>query len=118
MLVIAISLALPTSLHLVLNNTQTLLNSWDEQSNLTLFLESDISEKAGRKLGDKVLAWPEIKGARYIGADEALEDFRESSGLDEILSSLGENPLPAAVVLQPTKSDLDSLHELEKSSLN
>lgn len=111
-LVIAIALALPTSLHLLLNNVDALLNSWDQQNNLTLFLENGLSDKSAQSIEKKVLAWPEIESSRFISAELALEDFRESSGLEEILSSLDENPLPAAIVLKPSVQELDALETL------
>lgn len=113
-LVIAIALALPTSLHLLLSNVQVLLNSWDQQSNLTIFLDSGLSEKAVSTLDKKVRAWPEIKSSRYISAEQALEDFRENSGLEEVLASLDENPLPAAIVLEPKVQKVAELEQLEQ----
>jgi len=112
-LVIAIALALPTSLHLLLNNVQALLNSWDHQSNMTLFLDKRLSEKAINLLNDEVKAWPEIDKTRYISAEQALKDFRASSGLSEVLATLEENPLPASLVLQPKAQDIPSLEALE-----
>ncbi len=114
MLVIAISLALPSALHLLLNNTQSLLNSWDQQNNLTLFLDLDLSEQAGRSLESKLAEWPTIKDTRYISATQALEDFRKSSGLEHILESLDKNPLPAAIVIQPLNADVQALRTLQQ----
>jgi cell division transport system permease protein len=113
-LVIAIALALPTSLHLLLNNVQALLNSWDQQSNLTLFLESGLNDEAAMTLDKKIRAWPEIKNSRYISAEQALEDFRESSGLEEVLATLDVNPLPAAFVIEPKVQQVHELKKLEK----
>lgn len=113
-LVIAIAIALPTSLYLLLNNVEALLNSWDQQSNLTLFLDSNLSEEAAKNLDEKVRAWPEISKTRYISAEQALEDFRASSGLQEVLGTLDENPLPAAIVLQPNVQEIAALEVLEQ----
>lgn len=113
-LVIAIALALPTSLHLLLNNVQALLNSWDQQSNLTLFLESGLNERAVQQLHQELSAWPEISSSRHISAEQALQDFRASSGLAEVLETLDENPLPAAIVLQPNVQEIEALELLEK----
>jgi cell division transport system permease protein len=112
-LVIAISLALPTSLHLLLNNVQALLNTWDQQSNLTIFLDSGLSSDKALKLEKEIKTWPEIKETRFISAEQALKDFKENSGLEEVLNSLDENPLPAAIVLRPKSQGLKVLGELE-----
>lgn len=113
-LVIAISLALPTSLHLLLNNVHSLLHSWDQQNNITIFLESDLSEQQGLQLEKKLSAWNEFSRTRFISAEQALEDFRKSSGLEEVIASLDENPLPAAIVLQPESQDVDQFQAISK----
>ncbi len=113
-LVIAIALALPTSLHLLLNNVEAVLNSWDQQNNLTLFFDEGVSEQKSLSIQKKVDAWSEVESTRYISAEEALEEFRESSGLEDVLSSLDENPLPATLILRPKVQDLDSITKLEK----
>jgi cell division transport system permease protein len=113
-LVIAIALTLPTSLHLLLNNVQTLLRSWEQQGNLTLFLDKGLDEKAIQAFNDQLRTWPEINKTRYISAEQALEDFRESSGLKEVLATLDENPLPAALILQVKNQDIPSLEALEE----
>jgi len=91
-----------------------LLNRWNQQSNLTVFLDSGLSEKAALSLDGQVRAWPEIINSRYISADQALEDFRASSGLEEVLESLDVNPLPAAIVLQPNVQEIIALERLEE----
>lgn len=113
-LVIAISLALPTSLHLLLNNVQLLLHSWDQQNNVTVFLDLGLSDNAARKLEQRIVEWPEVSASRYISTEDALQDFRKSSGLEEILANLDENPLPAALVLQPLSKDIEALEVLAK----
>ncbi len=113
-LVIAISLALPTSLHLLLNNVHSLLHTWDQQNNITIFLESDLSEQQARKLEEKLSTWNEFSRTRFISAEQALEDFRKSSGLEEVLASLDENPLPAAIVLQPKSQDVDEFQNISQ----
>lgn len=113
-LVIAISLALPTSLHLLLNNVHSLLHSWDQQNNITIFLESGLSEQQGLQLEKKLSGWDEFSRTRFISAEQALEDFRKSSGLEEVIASLDENPLPAAIVLQPESQDVDQFQAISK----
>ncbi len=116
-LVIAISLALPSSLYLLLNNVQGLVNNWDEQSNISVFLKKGLSESTALSIEKKIQSWDSVKETRYISADQALEEFRKSSGLEDILETLETNPLPATLIIIPYRSGVAVLEELEKRLL-
>lgn len=116
-LVIAISLALPGSLYLLLNNVQALVNNWDEQSNISVFLKKDFNEALIAPFEKKILAWDEVKETRYISAAQALEEFRESSGLEDIIETLDSNPLPATIIIIPHDSKVPVLETIEQRLL-
>ncbi|MFC1751157.1 permease-like cell division protein FtsX, partial [Pseudomonadota bacterium] len=48
--------------------------------------------------------WSEISAVDYITAEEALDDFRQNSGLGDALGLLDQNPLPGVLVVYPTLS--------------
>jgi len=113
-LVIAIAIAMPTSLHLLLNNVEDLLNSWDQQNSLTVFIAPNLAEQDASQLEQQVASWPEVKHTRFISAAMALEDFRRNSGLSDIINQLNDNPLPAAIVLQSMSQDPERLQILKQ----
>ncbi|MEM7294827.1 MAG: permease-like cell division protein FtsX [Pseudomonadota bacterium] len=103
-LVIAIALALPATFTTLLGNVQTLSKGWDVSGNITLYLLDTVEDADGAALARDLNGHPNVEGTRFIGRDEALATFRKLSGFGEVLDALDENPLPAAIVIQPTPS--------------
>lgn len=100
--VIGIALALPTGLHVLLQNVQQLSTGWEGTAQMSLFLKSDVPEKRIQSLADKLRNWDGVAEVQYISREQALAEFRELSGFGGALDSLDENPLPAVLVLRPT----------------
>jgi len=110
--VIAIALALPAGLYVMLQNVQRLSASWENSSQISVFLNQDQSESHAQTLREQLLSWPEIKAIHYISAAQALAEFRQSSGFGEALEILDQNPLPAVLIIQPAM-DLADTTQLE-----
>jgi len=100
--VIGIALALPTGLHVLLQNVQQLSMGWEGTAQMSLFLKSEVPEKRIQSLADKLRGWEGVAEVQYISREQALVEFRELSGFGDSLDSLDENPLPAVLVLRPT----------------
>jgi cell division transport system permease protein len=99
--VIGIALALPSGLYVLLKNLQVISGGWENTAKISLFLKQDTSFDALEKLARRLQAQTDIAHVQVITADDALRDFRESSGFGEALDALGENPLPHALVITP-----------------
>ena len=100
--VIGIALALPAGLHVMLQNVQKLSTGWEGTAQMSLFIKEDVSEKSIQSLADKLRSWEGVADVRYISREQALAEFRESSGFGGALDSLDKNPLPAVLVVRPT----------------
>lgn len=98
---IAIALSLPTSLHLLLKNLQTLTSDKREVPTITLFLKLNVGEQQAKDMAELLSALPEVEGAHVITRDQGLENFRKSSGFAETLNSFDENPLPNIITITP-----------------
>lgn len=92
--VIAIALALPSGLLVILDNLQRLNASWDTSSSISLFLKQTTSQAQAERLARELEGWPNIAGVTVIDRTLALEEFRELSGFGEALQALESNPLP------------------------
>lgn len=99
--VIAIALALPTGLYVLLQNVQQLSSSWENTAQISVFMKSSIKSNQARKLQQQLQSWREIKAVRYISPEQALAEFRSSSGFGDALDILDTNPLPAVFIIQP-----------------
>jgi len=99
--VIGIALALPTGLHLLLQNLQQLSGGWEGAAQISLFLREDTSEGEAEALLAQIRKLPEVADAEYISREAALAEFQRLSGFGEALAALDENPLPAVIVVSP-----------------
>lgn len=92
--VIAIALALPSGLLVILDNLQRLNANWDTSSSVSLFLKQTTGEAQAQRLARELEGWPNIVGVSIIDRAHALEEFRELSGFGDALLALESNPLP------------------------
>ena len=102
-LVLGISLTLPATLHLFVKNAQLISNQWDSASEISLYLKPSTSEKSAQRLVQRLNLYPDVAKVHYISAKKALDDFKLLSGFGEALDYLSTNPLPATLLVTPTK---------------
>ncbi len=101
-LVIAIALALPAGLRVLVNNAGAVSNSWQSVADFTVYLKLDVSADAAARLAKTLEARPDVETVRLIDRDAALGEFRTRSGFGEALDALEGNPLPHTLVVRPT----------------
>lgn len=104
-LVIAVTLALPAALHLVIKNAQSLSGSWADALDFSVYLETGTSVEAARELAALIEGRADVETVTLIPADEALEEFKAQSGFGSALEHLPDNPLPHALVVRPAAAN-------------
>jgi len=97
---IGITLALPTLLYLLVDNIETMSRSWGGRVQVSIFLKQNVSMEDAQSLQQDVLRKSEIQSSQLITADQALAEFKTQSGFGRALDLLGENPLPASIVVR------------------
>lgn len=102
--VIGIALALPTGLHLVLENARLLSGGWDGSTQVSLFLRRELPAAESQRLAAALQVRPEIATTTLIPRAEALAEFRALSGFGGALDALDDNPLPDVIVVRPAPS--------------
>lgn len=105
MAVIAIALALPGALWMLLKNAEAASQGWDTGARVSVYLEPELESQAVAKAADEIAVVDGGRVVRTISAEEALEEFRALAGFDEALAELEQNPLPAVVVVEPGGGD-------------
>jgi len=116
-LLIAIAITLPAALFLVFNNLQQLSNSWQDSSQISVFMKKETTEQQAKQLSIDWAKRPDILQAIYISPEQALAEFKEGSGLGDLVNYVDENPLPSVVLIKPQliDSNTDSLTSLQQS---
>ena len=103
-LVIAIALALPAGLQILLDNGKSLSQGWDGASRISLYLKTDLPSERLLVLADDVKQTNGVAKVDVITQEQALSDFKERSGFAEAIAQLDSNPLPPVLVVQPAAS--------------
>lgn len=102
-LVLGISLTLPATLHLFVKNAKTITEQWNSASEITLFLKLSVTEKSAQQLVQRLSLYSDIATVKYVSKDQSLKEFKALSGFGDALEYLDNNPLPATVLVTPTK---------------
>jgi cell division transport system permease protein len=110
-LVLGIAIAFPLILLKISDSTELISGQWQGKPKLTVFLQplmaeaedanADEIDRQSIDFGHQLLQIPTIRDIEYISPVEALEEFRQSSGLGDLLSGLPGNPLPPILVVHP-----------------
>lgn len=99
--VIGIALALPATLYILLQNIQILSQGWNNNAEITLFLNQNITLQQVKVLEQQLNLQSNINKVTYISPEAGLKQFEQQSGFGNILRQLHSNPLPAVLVIQP-----------------
>ena len=99
-LVIAVTLAMPAAINLVVKNARSISGGWDNALDFSVFLKQELSESEAE-------GWPPHRTtrgrrvSRVHQCREALAEFKEQSGFGAALDQLPDNPLPHTLVVRP-----------------
>lgn len=100
-LVVAIAVALPAVLYIALTNIQNIGYSWQDSSQISVFLNKQVSDSQAEELRRRWVSRADIAQVTYVSPTTALEEFKTASGLGDVVDSLDENPLPGVLLVQP-----------------
>ena len=100
-LVIAVALALPAGLWLVVKNARAATGDLATAVQVTAYMKVGTPIARADQLAGQLRERPEVASVRVIPAEQALKEFREYSGFGSALDALTDNPLPHALVVQP-----------------
>ena len=129
-LVIAIALALPAGLQILLDNGKALSQSWDGASRISLYLKTDLQQAQLDSLAQRVRQINGVAKVDVIDQSQALNDFKERSGFADAIAQLDSNPLPPVLVIQPAAthtspqaselllSEFNTIREVELAQLD
>ena len=106
-LVIAVTLALPAAMHLVIKNATSLSRNWDNALDFSIYLNSDVNRENAERLADIISQRADVESVQLVAADDALESFKEHSGFGAALDNLSSNPLPHTLVVRPSSANTE-----------
>jgi len=111
-LVLAIALALPAGLQILVNNAATLSSAWEGAADFTVYLEMGIGDEEARAVSRRIADRQDVESTRFIDRDDAYAEFKARSGFGDALDALNENPLPHTIIVRPAGSAVAAIEEL------
>ena len=103
--VIGITLSLPGGFYLFLKNIDAVSGDFRSTTQISLYLDLGVEESRGRALQKEIAAMANVESTDFISREQALEEFRDSSGFGKSIDTLSSNPLPHTIVVQPGEVD-------------
>jgi len=100
--VIAIALALPLSLDVLLQNALHATSTWRNAFEISVYVEKSASSARSEAIAKQLQQRSDVAAVRVVTAVQALVEFREYSGFGEALDALKDNPLPDTLVVTPS----------------
>ena len=100
-LVIAVTLAIPASLNLVVKNAQSVSSGWDNALDFSVYLHRDVTASDAASVARLIQQRADVESVELITASEALAQFKAQSGFGQALDHLTENPLPHTLMVRP-----------------
>lgn len=100
-LVVALALALPIGLRVLVQNARSATGDFTGAVDLTVYFHTDVPLAKAEQLAANARARSEIASVTLIPADKALDEFRKYSGFGAALEALESNPLPHVLAVRP-----------------
>ncbi|MDH2998532.1 cell division protein FtsX [Pasteurellaceae bacterium LFhippo2] len=104
-LVIAVSLTIPTVSYLLWKNTSHAAKEFYPEPEITVYLHKNLTEHDIDPVVNLVKQFEsnKIESSNYISRQQSLDEFKTWAGFGDALDILDDNPLPAVVTLKPKK---------------
>lgn len=100
--VLAVALTLPLGLNTALVNLEQVQQEFDRLDSLSVFLDLDVDEAAGRRIASSLSQWPDILAVDPISPEQGLSELAGATGVEDF--GLDQPPLPWVLEVAPTGS--------------
>ena len=111
--VMGVTLCLPGTLYVVVDNLNRLAGGMHGDMQISLFLKLDISKDGIAALDRQLSQHAGVAEYRFVGKEQAWQEMQNRSGLGEAAGKLDSNPLPDAFFVSPNSVDPDSIEQLK-----
>ena len=100
-MVIAISLTLPSVCFMVWKNVSHAAEQWYPAPQMTVYLSKTLDDTAAENVVAQLKQEDGVEKVNYLSREEALGEFRNWSGFGGAMDMLEQNPLPAVAIITP-----------------
>ena len=111
-LVIAAALSLPAGLYALLQNAQSLAQQVAGTPQISVFLSLDASQGDITRIGNRLTQHGGIQRSEFVPRAQALDQLKRTTGLNDVIAGLTQNPLPDAYIIHPRQKSVADLAAL------
>jgi cell division transport system permease protein len=104
LIVIAVALALPAGLALVVENLRSATGDLGNAVDFTVHFKAGTPIERVQQIATNARSRPGVESVTVTTAAQALEEFKQASGFGDALTALEDNPLPHHIVVRPAKT--------------
>ncbi|WP_149196544.1 permease-like cell division protein FtsX [Luteimonas suaedae] len=118
--VMAVALALPLGLWLVLDNLDRLSGSVQASREIGVFLKQEVTAERSQALAEELRGRANVAAVELRTPEQGLQELRERGGLGEAIDAVGDNPLPFLLIVSPAGDETllaTSLRQLPEADL-
>lgn len=110
--VMGVTLCLPGTLYVIVDNLNRLAGSMQSDPQISLFLKLDAGSEIVSEIADKLSTHPNIESHRFASKDSAWEQLQQNVETAAVATNLEKNPLPDAYFITPkalNPTDIENL---------
>ncbi len=104
LMVIGVSMALPSGLYILLKNLQGVNQYWNYRPSISLYLKKGTPDDQISAMLSELKENPNINHVKYISPQAGLREFKKVTQFADVLADLNQNPLPGVIIVTPIKS--------------
>lgn len=100
--VLAITLSLPTGLYMTLDNAERISDGWERLDTISVFLEAGLEEPEAMQFASRLSTWPEIVAVDPISPEAGMAELTGRLQLEDVSAQIDSNPLPWVLEVTPS----------------
>lgn len=111
-LVIGVTLSLPTGGYILLQNIQGVSDKLVGSPQISIFLNMNVSQEEIARLTQLLQQHSAVARVEFVSREQALLELQRTTDLADVTAGLTQNPLPHAFIVHPKSSDINQLEKL------
>lgn len=110
--VIALSLALPLSLYLLVSQLVVFTEGWQAENQMMVYLNPSVELSEAQSMAARINGMSAVANVQLISKEQGLESFAQDESVGQVFSHFDTNPLPHVLVVIPNSMDETVLQPL------
>ena len=111
---IGVTLALPATAYIILDNLNGLVSNVKSESKLSVFLQAKHDDAMVKTIEAQFKKNPAIQNVLFVSKEDALAQITAVDANKDLLDSLSNNPLPDAFFVEPALLDAAAIESLKQ----